>query len=71
MSLFWPRFVPTQSNKYITAPDGDIPLTLFLKTESNDDYIVFFRTELRDVFSDTNSDIEKLTFCEVPATDAV
>ena len=52
-------------------PDGDIPLTLFLKTESHDDYIVSFKTELRDMFSDTDSDIEKLTFCDVPATDDV
>ena len=45
-------------------PDGDIPLTLFLKTESHDDYIVFYKTELHDLFSDTDSDIDKLLFCE-------
>jgi len=45
-------------------PDGDVPLTLFLKTESHEDYIVFIKTELHDLFSDTNSDIEALPFCE-------
>ncbi len=45
-------------------PDGDIPLTLFLKTESHEDYIVFFKTELHDLFSDTDSDIDALPFCE-------
>lgn len=44
-------------------PDGDIPLTLFLKTESHDDYIVFYKTELHDLFSDTDSDFDKLLFC--------
>jgi len=45
-------------------PDGDIPLTLFLKTESHDDYIVFYKTELHDLFSDTDSDFDKLLFCD-------
>jgi hypothetical protein len=45
-------------------PDGDIPLTLFLKTESDEDYIVFIKTELHDLFSDTDSDIDALPFCE-------
>ena len=45
-------------------PDGDIPLTLFLKTESDEDYIVFVKHELHDLFSDTDSDIDALTFCE-------
>ena len=44
-------------------PDGDIPLTLFLKTESHEDYIVFLKTELHDLFSDTDSDIDELEFC--------
>jgi len=45
-------------------PDGDIPLTLFLETESHDDYIVFYKTELHDLFSDTDSDFDKLLFCD-------
>lgn len=45
-------------------PDGDIPLTLFLKTESHEDYIVFIKTELHDLFSDTDSDIAAVPFCE-------
>jgi hypothetical protein len=45
-------------------PEGDVPLTLFLKTENHEDYIVFIKTELHDMFSDTGSDIEKLPFCE-------
>ena len=45
-------------------PDGDIPLTMFLRTESHEDYIVFVRYELHDLFSDTNSDIDSLPFCE-------
>jgi hypothetical protein len=45
-------------------PDRDIPLTLFLKTEGHEDYIVFINTELHDLFSDTDSDIEGLVFCE-------
>ena len=45
-------------------PDGDIPLTLFLKTENHEDYIVFYKTELHDLFSDTDSDIDALPFCE-------
>jgi len=46
-------------------PDGDIPLTLFLKTENHEDYIVFIKTELHDLFSDTDSDIAAVPFCEV------
>ena len=45
-------------------PGGDIPLTLFLKTESHEDYIVFIKAELHDLFSDNDSDIEALPFCE-------
>jgi hypothetical protein len=45
-------------------PDRDIPLTLFLKTETDQDYIVFVRYELHDLFSDTGSDIDALTFCK-------
>lgn len=45
-------------------PGGDIPLTLFLRTESHEDYIVFVKYELHDLFSDTDSDIDALTFCE-------
>ena len=45
-------------------PEGDIPLTLFLKTEGREDYIVFFKTELHDLFSDTDSEIDELVFCE-------
>ena len=45
-------------------PDGDIPLTLFLKTENHDDYIVFIKTELHDLFSDADSDIDVVPFCE-------
>jgi len=52
-------------------PDGDIPLTLFLKTESHDDYIVFFKTELHDLFSDSDSDIDALPFCEEIADEDV
>jgi hypothetical protein len=45
-------------------PSGDIPLTLFLKTESHQDYIVFVKYELHDLFSDTDSDIDTIPFCE-------
>lgn len=45
-------------------PAGDIPLTLFLKTEIHDDYIVFIKTDLHDLFSDTDSDIDAVPFCE-------
>ena len=45
-------------------PDGEIPLTLFFKTENNEDYIVFFKTEVHEVFADTDSDINKLVFCD-------
>jgi hypothetical protein len=45
-------------------PDGDIPLTLFVKTESNEDYIVFIKYELHDLFSRNDSDIDGLPFCE-------
>jgi len=44
-------------------PDGDIPLTLFFKTESQEEYIVFVKYELHDLFSDTDSDIDALVFC--------
>jgi hypothetical protein len=44
--------------------DGDVPLTLFLKTESDEDYIVFVKYELHDLFSDTDSNIDSLPFCE-------
>jgi hypothetical protein len=47
-----------------TLPDGDIPLTLFLKTENQEDYIVFIKTELHDLFSDNDGDFEKLPFCD-------
>jgi len=47
-----------------TLPDRDIPLTLFFKTGSDQDYIVFVRYELHDLFSDISSDIEALAFCE-------
>jgi hypothetical protein len=47
-----------------TLPDRDIPLTLFFKTGSDQDYIVFVRYELHDLFFDTASDIEALAFCE-------
>jgi len=52
-------------------PDGDIPLTLFLKTESHEDYIVFVKYELHDLFSDTDSDIDALPFCEETVVDDV
>jgi hypothetical protein len=45
-------------------PDGKIPLTLFLKTENQDDYIVFVKTELHDAFSDNDSNVDDLPFCE-------
>jgi hypothetical protein len=45
-------------------PDGDIPLTLFLKTEIHEDYITFFKTELHDLFFENDSEIDKLPFCE-------
>ncbi len=51
--------------------DGDIPLTLFLKTQSHEDYIVFFKTELHDLFSDNHSDIDRLPFCEEMAVEDV
>ena len=47
-----------------SLPGGDTPLTLFLKTETHEDYIVFIKTELHDAFSDTDSDIDALPFCE-------
>ena len=45
-------------------PGRDIPLTLFLRTERDQDYIIFVKYELHDLFSDTDSDIDALTFCE-------
>ena len=45
-------------------PDRDIPLTLFLKTETYEDYIVFIKYELHDLFSDADGDIDALTFCK-------
>ena len=44
-------------------PEGDIPLTLFLKTGSNEDYIVFINTELHDAFSNIDSEIDVLALC--------
>jgi hypothetical protein len=44
--------------------DRDIPLTLFLYSESYEDFIVFINTELHDLFSDTDSDIGEVAFCE-------
>jgi len=44
-------------------PDGDIPLSLFLKTESHEDYIVFIKYELHDLFSKNDNDIDGLPFC--------
>jgi hypothetical protein len=44
-------------------PDGDTPLTLFLKTENHEDYIVFIKTDLDDLFSKTDSDIDTLPLC--------
>jgi hypothetical protein len=53
-------------------PAGDIPLTLFLKTENHEDYIVFIKTELHDLFSDSDSDIDAVPFCdEMVVEDAV
>jgi len=45
-------------------PEDDLPLTLFLKTENNEDYIVFIKKQLKDLFSDTDSDIDRLPFCD-------
>ena len=48
-------------------PQGDIPLTLFLKTETNEDYIVFIKTELREAFSDIDSEFDVLGLCQEAA----
>ena len=45
-------------------PQGDIPLTLFLKTETNEDYIVFIKTELHEAFSDIDSEFDVLGLCQ-------
>jgi hypothetical protein len=45
-------------------PDGDVPLTLFLKTQTDEDYIVFIKTNLNKLASDTDSDLDLLPFCE-------
>jgi len=45
-------------------PAGDIPLTLFLKTENQEDYIVFIKYELHDLFSEIDNNIDALQFCE-------
>jgi len=45
-------------------PGGDIPLTLFLRTDSLEDYIVFVKYELHDLFSGSGSDIDALPFCD-------
>jgi hypothetical protein len=44
-------------------PEGDVPLTLFLKTQTNEDYIVFIKTDLNQLASDTDSDLGQLPFC--------
>lgn len=44
-------------------PGGDIPLTLFLKTEIDEDYIVFIKTDLDELSSKTDSDIDTLPLC--------
>jgi hypothetical protein len=44
-------------------PDGDTPLTLFLKTDNHEDYIVFIKTDLDELFSKTDSDIDTLALC--------
>jgi len=46
-------------------PDDDVPLTLFLKTETAEDYIVFIKTELHDLFSD--NDVDPLGLCRETA----
>jgi len=52
-------------------PEEDIPLTLFLKTETNEDYIVFIKTELHDAFSDIDSEVNWLPLCaEMTGKDA-
>ena len=48
-------------------PQGDIPLTLFLKTETNEDYIVFIKTELHETFSDIDSEHDVLALCQATA----
>ena len=45
-------------------PQGDIPLTLFLKTGTNEDYIVFIKTELHEAFSDIDSEFDVLALCQ-------
>jgi hypothetical protein len=45
-------------------PEGDVPLTLFLKTQTNEDYIVFIKTDLNQLASDTDSDLGQLPFCD-------
>jgi len=45
-------------------PEDDVPLTLFVKTETNEDYIIFIKTNLNDLFSDTDNNIDQLPFCE-------
>ena len=44
-------------------PAGDTPLTLFLKTDNHEDYIVFIKTDLDELFSKTDSDIDTLALC--------
>ena len=50
-------------------PDRDIPLTLFLKTENQEDYIVFVKYELHDLFSEIDNDIDSVPFCEDTAVE--
>ena len=45
-------------------PNGRIPLTLFLKTDSTDDYIVFIKTDFRDLLSEIESGTERIPGCE-------
>ena len=59
-----PYVIPTESGwgDDVTKTRG--PPERFLKTENNEDYIVFIKTQLDDLFSNTDSDIDKLPFCE-------
>lgn len=45
-------------------PAGDIPLTLFLRTQDDAEYIVFSNSELRDLFDKSDKVVDALPFCE-------
>ena len=61
------RLISLTSLALSALPQGDIPLTLFLKTETNEDYIVFIKTELHEAFSDIDSEFDVLALCQAAA----